>query len=101
MKNYVVPILLHWENENWIVEDYVTTIIYIDEPKNLNEIANHDGWVKTLKHEFDSIQKNNTWMLVDLPLENQPIIVKWVYKIKPILDGKWNKLKALLIDKGF
>jgi hypothetical protein len=40
-------------------------------------------------------------MLVDLPLGKQPINAKWVYKINPILDGEQNKLKALLIDKGF
>jgi hypothetical protein len=101
MKDYAIAILLYWENENWIVEDCVAIIIFIDEPKNFNEIANHDGWVQTLEHEFDSIQKNNTWMLVDLPLGKQPINAKWVYEIKPILDGKPNKLKAHLINKGF
>ncbi len=38
-------------------------------------------------------------MLVDLTLEKQPINVKWAYTIKPILDGKRNKLNVLLIDK--
>jgi len=38
MKDYVVVILFHQENENWIIEDYVATITFTDEPKNFNEI---------------------------------------------------------------
>ena len=33
------------------------------------EYASHDPiWKKTMKEEFSSLQKNNTWELVDLPL---------------------------------
>jgi hypothetical protein len=39
--------------------------------------------------------------LVDLLLDNKIIIMKWVYKIKPNLDGKPNKLKARLVARGF
>jgi len=50
---------------------------------------------------MELIQKNRTLSLVDLPLDNKFIIMKWVYKIKPNLDGKPDKLKARLIAHGF
>jgi hypothetical protein len=41
-----------------------------------------------MKLEFDSIQKNKTWKLINLPKGKRPISAKWVFKVKPNLDGK-------------
>ncbi len=50
---------------------------------------------------MELIRKNHTWFLVDLPPDNKLIIMKWVYKIKPNLDGKPDKLKVRLVACGF
>jgi hypothetical protein len=57
MKNYARTIIPHQENEVCIVEDYVATIIYSDEPKNFYETTNQDESIQTMEHEFDSIRK--------------------------------------------
>ncbi len=37
--------------------------------------------------ELKSLQKTNTWTLIELPKDRKPITCKWVSKIKYILDG--------------
>jgi hypothetical protein len=44
--------------------------------------------------EMESIRKNQTWELVQLPVGKKPIISKWVYKIKNGINGKLEKYKA-------
>ena len=51
--------------------------------------------------EIDSIERNNTWDLVDLPEGKNNIGVKWVYKTKLNADGEVEKYKARLVAQGF
>ena len=54
-----------------------------------------------MKEEFNSLQKNNTWELVDLPPGRKLFQCKWVFKTKFASDGSPLKYKALLIPKGY
>ena len=40
-----------------------------------------------MKEEFISLQKSNTWELVDLPPGRKLVQCKWVYKTKFAADG--------------
>nr|GEX12280.1 zinc finger, CCHC-type [Tanacetum cinerariifolium] len=50
---------------------------------------------------YDSINKNNTWTLTTLPLDQKAIGLKWVYKTKRDAEGKIIKYKARLVAKGY
>lgn len=39
-------------------------------------------WINAMEEELNSIEKNSTWELVNLPLDKKPIALKWVYKVK-------------------
>ena len=66
------------------------------------EDASHDPrWQAAMKEEFSSLQKNNTWELVDLPLRRKLVQCKWVYKTKFAADGSPLKYKARLVAKGY
>ena len=54
-----------------------------------------------MKEEIQAIQKNQTWELADLPRNQRPIDVKWVFKTKLKPDGTVARHKAKLVDKGF
>lgn len=58
-------------------------------------------WVKACEDEIASIEKNHTWILVDLPAGAKPIGLKWVFKIRRNSDGSVNKYKARLVAKGY
>ena len=51
--------------------------------------------------EIESIEKNDTWELTDLPKGYKTIGVKWVYKTKLKDNGKVDKYKARLVAKGY
>jgi hypothetical protein len=51
--------------------------------------------------ELASIEKNQTWELVELPPNKKAIQVKWVFKLKLNPNGTIAKYKARLVARGF
>ena len=61
-----------------------------------------DKWMGAMVEEMESLQKNHTWELVQLPEGKKAIGCKWVYKRKPAVSEKeGEKFKARLVAKGF
>ncbi|KAL0432080.1 UNVERIFIED_CONTAM: Retrovirus-related Pol polyprotein from transposon TNT 1-94 [Sesamum radiatum] len=48
-------------------------------------------WIGAMVEEIESLQKNHTWELVQLPKGNKAIGCKWVYKKKPTVSEKEEK----------
>ncbi|KAE8726088.1 Detected protein of unknown function [Hibiscus syriacus] len=60
-----------------------------------------EDWCRAMKEEIMAIEKNETWMLVDLPEGKNAIGLKWIYKTKYNSDGSFQKHKARLVEKGY
>lgn len=60
-----------------------------------------DKWKEAMNAEYESLMKNNTWSLEDLPNDKNPIKCKWVYALTRDADGNILKYKARLVAKGF
>ena len=58
-------------------------------------------WKEAIKTQLDSMLKNQTWELVDLPSGAKPIGYKWIFKRKYFPNGSIEKYKARLVAKGF
>ena len=71
------------------------------EPIEFDKAVTNKMWVKAMKKEIDSIEKHQTWELVDPPSNKKPIALKWVYKVKVNPKGEVVKHKARLVAKGF
>eukprot|EP00253_Pinus_taeda_P003949 PITA_03949 len=54
-----------------------------------------------MEQEYESIIRNNTWEMVEIPEGKQTIGYKWLYKPKMNADGTIDKLKARLVAKGY
>ncbi|KAK9127709.1 hypothetical protein Syun_016506 [Stephania yunnanensis] len=54
-----------------------------------------------MEEEMESLYKNNTWELVQLPKGRKAIGCRWVYKIKKDLEGNIERFKARLVVKGY
>jgi hypothetical protein len=80
---------------------YARCHMCIIEPENYQEAFGDKAWQKAMKEELEVIEKNNTWELVERPIDKPVIGVKWVYKTKLHLDGSVQKLKAHLVAKGY
>ena len=73
----------------------------IPEPQTYAEAKGIPEWEHAMDAELQSLQKNHTWVLSDLPLGKKPISCKWVYKVKYHADGTLDKYKARLVARGF
>ena len=51
--------------------------------------------------EMNSLHKNDTWDLCQLPPNKQEIGCKWIYKLKFNKEGHIDRHKARLVAKGF
>ena len=72
-----------------------------NEPRNYAEARETKEWTDACCDEIGSIEKNGTWVLVDLPIGAKAIGLKWVFKLKKNSDGSINKYKARLVAKGY
>lgn len=70
-------------------------------PVSLEETMKNHKWIHVMEEELQSIERNQTWELVDLPVQKKPITVKWVFKVKLNPDGVVSKYKARLVVEGF
>ena len=76
-------------------------LMYLNnEPRNFGEAKESRSWTRACEEEIESIIKNKTWNLVELPYGAKPIGLKWVFKLKYNSDGSVNKYKARSLQKG-
>jgi hypothetical protein len=54
-----------------------------------------------MQEEIDSVKRNQTWELADMPQGHRAITLKWVYKLKRNKAGDIVKHKARLVVRGF
>ncbi|GAU22960.1 hypothetical protein TSUD_247040 [Trifolium subterraneum] len=71
------------------------------EPVNFEDAVKSEKWLDAMNEEIESIERNNTWELVDLPHGKRAIGVKWVYKVKLNPKGEITRHRARLVVKGF
>lgn len=76
-------------------------MLNVEEPASYREATNSKEWKKAMANEVESIEKNKTWVLTDLPEGHKAIDFKWVYKLKRDTERKIQKYKARLVVKGY
>ena len=80
-----------------------TMITEEGKPESFQEVQSHkdkQSWLKAMHEEMNSLNKNKTYDLVELPKGKKVLKNKWVFKLKK--DGdKLVKYKARLVVKGF
>lgn len=65
------------------------------------EAIKDSKWQNAIDEEDEIHRENNTWELVELPKEQNSIIVKWIFKMKLNKDGIIAKYKECLVAKGY
>ena len=87
--------------------DFVSSVaLFTDdgEPSCFQEAidcAKNAKWKMAMKEEMDSLEKNETWNLVELPKDRKVVGCKWVFKLKKSVDNKIERYKARLVTKGY
>ena len=73
----------------------------VEDPIWFEDAVKEEKWRQAMDSEIESIEKNNTWTLTELPKDAKRIGVKWVFKTKKDEVGKIIKCKARLVEKGY
>jgi hypothetical protein len=75
-----------------------------DDPRTVREaVDSEDGniWKRSMDEEMESLDKNEAWDQVEFLTGRNPIGNKWVFKKKLNEEGKVEKFKARLVEKGY
>ena len=73
------------------------------EPESFDEalqVEDSIKWEQAMDDEIRSPEKNDTWVLTELPAGKRALLNKWVFKIKTEPDVK-RRFKARLVVKGY
>ena len=73
------------------------------EPKSFDEALHVEDlikWEQAIDDEMRSLEKNDTWVLTELPARKRALLNKWMFRIKTEPDGK-RRFKARLVVKGY
>ncbi|KAH9650374.1 protein kinase domain-containing protein [Citrus sinensis] len=82
-------------------QSFVNQLSVISIPNSVQEALKDPKWKATMNDEMRSLQKNQTWELVDLPQGKKPVGCRWIYTIKYKADGSIERYKARLVAKGY
>ena len=64
------------------------------------QVEDSTKWEQAMDDEMSSLEKNNTWVLTELPTRKRALLNKWVFRIKAEPDGR-RRFKAWLVVKGY
>lgn len=95
--------LVNFVNYNKFSSPYVKFLAAITsghEPTRFSEAISDPNWSEAMRKEIEALEKNGTYVLVDLPHGKKAIGCKWVYKIKYNADGTIERYKARLVILG-
>lgn len=70
-------------------------------PTTMNQAMHDPNWRYAMSDEFDSQVGNHTWDLVPYSPEMNIIGCRWVFEVKTLSNGKLDRYKARLMEKGF
>ena len=73
------------------------------EPESFDEALQVEDSIKqeqAMDYEMRSLEKNDTWVLTELPVGKRALLNKWVFRMKTERDGK-RRFKARLVVKGY
>jgi hypothetical protein len=75
-----------------------------DDPRTIREAVNLEDsklWKKAMVEEMDALDKNEAWDIVELPAGRKFVGSKWLFKKKFNAQGKVEKYKSRLVEKGY
>jgi hypothetical protein len=96
MNHYVSNHRLSESNQSFANQLSIVSI-----PNNVQEALLDPRWRAAMNEEMKSLNKNNTWELVDSPPGKKIVGCRWVYTVKYNADGTIERFKARLVAKGY
>ena len=70
-------------------------------PNSVQEALTDPRWKTAMNEEMKSLQKNETWELIECPPGKKSVGCRWIYTVKYKTDGSTERFKARLVAKGY
>lgn len=67
-----------------VIDEHLQYALFSCQPTCFEEAAKDPQWIQAMNKAIDSIERNQTWDLVDIPSDKSCIGLKWVL-LSPIL----------------
>ncbi|WKA05153.1 hypothetical protein VitviT2T_023135 [Vitis vinifera] len=96
MSNYVSNHRLSESNKSFV--NQLSTVAI---PNSVQEALADPRWKAAMNEEMKSLQKNETWELVECPPKKKPVGCRWIYTVKYKANGSIERFKARLVAKGY
>ena len=84
-----------------VIHDFEAKLHLAHEDGEPRSFAEAEGDAAAMQQEMDTVERNRTWELADLPAGHHVITLKWVYKLKKDEARAVIKHKARLVARGF
>nr|GEY91111.1 retrovirus-related Pol polyprotein from transposon TNT 1-94 [Tanacetum cinerariifolium] len=78
-------------------EDEAQLVLFSGDPSSAGEAMGLKEWREAMELELQSIERNQTWVLVNRPEDKNIIGLKWIFKTKYLSDGSIERRKARLV----
>ena len=82
-------------------KSFVNQLSTVSIPNSVQEALADPRWKAAMNEEMKSLQKNETWELVDRPPGKKPVGCRWVSTVNHKADGTIECFKARLVAKGY
>ncbi|WJZ82183.1 hypothetical protein VitviT2T_001965 [Vitis vinifera] len=96
MSNYVSNHRLSESNKSFV--NQLSTVAILN---SVQEALADPRWKATMNEKMKSLQKNETWELVECPPGKKPVGCRWIYIVKYKADGSIERFKARLVAKWY
>ena len=93
-----------WTSTDEQLESAYSSSTETPEPRTYKEAITSEEaelWQSAITEEYDSLMKNGTWILTDLPPDRVAIKNRWLFKVKPAYKDTAARYKARLVAKGY
>ena len=82
-------------------KSFVNQLSTVSIPNSVQEALADPRWKAAMNEEMKSLQKNETWELVDRPPGKKPVGCRWVYTMKHKAYGTIERFKVRMVAKGY
>ncbi|CAL1397690.1 unnamed protein product [Linum trigynum] len=93
--------VIHYDNLSPTDRHFALSISSYKEPESYKEAILSPFWDAAMQDEFQALDRNQTWDIVEAPPNVKLIGNKWIYKFKFLSDGSLERRKARLVAKGY
>lgn len=79
---------------------FLAAITFNTIPRHYAQAVEDEHFRDAMNHEIVALEDSGTWTVVTLPTEKKALVCGWVYCIKYIADGTFERYKARLVVFG-